>query len=112
MEFPAQFSEREKAVVELFLHGKSNKQIALSLGVTQRTIEFHLGNIFAKLGVRSRSEAILMITSHNHSSSNRSVVDNLRESTVVSSLEVGDNVEKLASPPQEILDILGKVIRP
>ena len=94
MELPSQFSEREKAVIELLLQGKSNKQIALSLGVTNRTVEFHLGNIFAKLGVMSRSEAILMITNYNPGSFNRSVVDDLRESTVVSPPEVGDNVEK------------------
>jgi len=99
MEFPVEFSEREKTVIEQLLQGKSNKQIALSLGVTNRTVEFHLGNIFSKLGVRSRSEAILMITSYNPNSSNRSVVDDLRESTVVSPSEVGDNVEE---PPRRI----------
>lgn len=98
MEFPVQFSEREKAVIDLLLQGKSNKQIALSLGVTNRTVEFHLGNIFAKLGVRSRSEAILMITSYNPSSSKRSAVDNLQESTVVLSLAANDNGEKSNSP--------------
>ena len=36
-------SRREKEVVTLLLQGKSNKQIALSLGVSERTIEFHLG---------------------------------------------------------------------
>jgi Tol biopolymer transport system component/DNA-binding CsgD family transcriptional regulator len=98
MEFPVQFSEREKAVIDLLLQGKSNKQMALSLGITNRTVEFHLGNIFTKLGVRSRSEAILMITSYNHNSSNGSVVDDLRESTVVLSPAPNDNVEKLNSP--------------
>jgi DNA-binding CsgD family transcriptional regulator len=54
-----QFSKREKDVVKLLLLGKSNKQIALELGISNRTVEFHLGNIYAKLGVISRTEAIL-----------------------------------------------------
>ena len=54
-----EFSKREKDVVRLLLRGKSNKQIALELGISNRTVEFHLSNIYAKLGVNSRSEAIL-----------------------------------------------------
>ncbi len=56
------FSEREKDVVKLLLQGKSNKQIALELGISNRTVEFHLSNIYAKLRVNSRSEAILKFT--------------------------------------------------
>jgi DNA-binding CsgD family transcriptional regulator len=55
----SQFSKREKDVVKLLLQGKSNKQIALELGISNRTVEFHLGNIYAKLGVTSRTEAIV-----------------------------------------------------
>jgi DNA-binding CsgD family transcriptional regulator len=56
------FSEREKDVVGLLLQGKGNKQIALELGISNRTVEFHLSNIYAKLGVSTRSEAILKLT--------------------------------------------------
>jgi DNA-binding CsgD family transcriptional regulator len=56
------FSEREKDVVRLLLQGKSNKQIALDLGISNRTVEYHLSNIYSKLGVSSRSEAILKLT--------------------------------------------------
>lgn len=45
------FSARERDVVKLLLQDKSNKQIALELGVSNRTVEFHLGNIYAKLDV-------------------------------------------------------------
>jgi DNA-binding CsgD family transcriptional regulator len=56
-----QFSEREKDVVKLLLRGKSNKQIALDLGISTRTVEFHLSNIYAKLNVSSRTEVILKL---------------------------------------------------
>ena len=57
-----QFSEREKDVAKLLLQGKGNKQIALELEISSRTVEFHLSNIYAKLGVNSRAEAILKLT--------------------------------------------------
>lgn len=58
-------SEREKDVAALLLQGKSNKQIALELGISNRTVEFHLSNIYAKLGITSRTEAILKLTEGN-----------------------------------------------
>ena len=54
-------SQRELQVIKLLLEGKSNKQIALALNVAERTVEFHLQNIYAKLGVVSRVEAILKL---------------------------------------------------
>lgn len=54
-------SRRENEVLGLLLQGKSNKQIALSLGVSQHTVEFHLKNIYAKLQVNSRIELILKL---------------------------------------------------
>jgi DNA-binding CsgD family transcriptional regulator len=54
-------SKREKEVVELVLQGKSNKQMALALGIAVSTVEFHLKNVYAKLQVRSRVELILKL---------------------------------------------------
>lgn len=54
-------SPREKQVVDLLLLGKSNKQIGLALGVSERTIEFHLKNIYIKMQVTSRVELILKL---------------------------------------------------
>lgn len=56
-----QLSKREKEVLTLVLQGKSNKQIALSLDITVRTVEFHLKNIYAKFQVGSRIELILKL---------------------------------------------------
>jgi DNA-binding CsgD family transcriptional regulator len=54
-----ELSKRETQVVNLLLEGKSNKQIAAILGISEGTVEFHLTSIYAKLGVGSRVEAII-----------------------------------------------------
>jgi DNA-binding CsgD family transcriptional regulator len=52
-------SKREQDVVRLLLEGKSNKLIAHTLGITERTVEFHLKNIYTKHQVNSRMELVL-----------------------------------------------------
>jgi DNA-binding CsgD family transcriptional regulator len=54
-------SKREREVISLLLQGKSNKLIALSLGISARTVEFHLKNIYTKFQVSSRIELILKL---------------------------------------------------
>jgi DNA-binding CsgD family transcriptional regulator len=58
---PTQLSDREKEVVKLLQEGKSNKLIASSLSISERTVEFHLKNIFNKYQVNSRVELILIL---------------------------------------------------
>jgi DNA-binding CsgD family transcriptional regulator len=48
----------ELAVARLVATGRSNRQAAAELYVSVKTVEFHLGHIFAKLGIRSRRELI------------------------------------------------------
>ncbi len=62
MKVSNQFTDREQEVVELLLLGRSNKQIALLLGISKSTVEFHLKNIYLKLGVGSRTEAVLQLS--------------------------------------------------
>jgi two-component system nitrate/nitrite response regulator NarL len=50
-------STRESEVLRLLAMGLSNREIALRLGVTEKTVKFHLTNIFAKLDVRNRVQA-------------------------------------------------------
>ena len=52
-------SERESEVLKLAAKGVSNKNIAKQLFLSPRTVQVHLGSIFNKLGVGSRTEAIL-----------------------------------------------------
>jgi DNA-binding NarL/FixJ family response regulator len=56
---------READVLSLLVKGRSNKQIASELGVAVRTVEGYLSNVFAKCGVRSRTEAVLYAMSHH-----------------------------------------------
>lgn len=53
----AGLTERERAVLRLAAEGQPNKEIAWRLGIAERTVEFHLGNTFRKLGLSSRVEA-------------------------------------------------------
>ena len=57
----ASLSRREKDVVNSLLQGKSNKQIAFGLGISERTVEFHLNNVYTKLDVGSRTELIIKL---------------------------------------------------
>lgn len=61
---PIEVTPREQAVLELLAHGMSNKQIAQHLGVSSRTINFHLSNLYSKMGVNSRTEAVLYALRH------------------------------------------------
>ncbi|MBM3179977.1 MAG: response regulator transcription factor [Chloroflexi bacterium] len=65
MKISNQFTEREKGIVKLLLQGKSNKQIALLLNISQSTVEFHLKNVYIKLDVNSRTEAVLQLSEDN-----------------------------------------------
>jgi two-component system NarL family response regulator len=49
---------RELASMRLMADGKANKEIANELGISERTVKTHLGHLFEKLGVTSRTEAI------------------------------------------------------
>jgi len=52
-------TKREIAILKMAARGMSNSDIAEELHLSVRTIESHLGNIFNKLGVGSRTEAVI-----------------------------------------------------
>lgn len=51
-------SPREADVMRLVLSGRTNREIATALNVSQNTVKFHLKNVFQKLAVSTRAEAI------------------------------------------------------
>jgi DNA-binding NarL/FixJ family response regulator len=53
-------SEREMEIVVLAARGLSNHQIARELHISEATVKRHLANVYAKIGVGSRSEAVRM----------------------------------------------------
>jgi DNA-binding NarL/FixJ family response regulator len=52
-------TERESEVLAMAARGLSNKMIARELKLSDRTVQVHLSNIFGKLGVASRTEAVI-----------------------------------------------------
>ncbi|TXT32892.1 MAG: LuxR family two component transcriptional regulator [Chitinophagaceae bacterium] len=57
-----QLTEREKQVLFFLCKGFLNKEICSELGVTIDTVKKHNKQIFKKLGVRNRTEAIILAT--------------------------------------------------
>jgi NarL family two-component system response regulator LiaR len=56
---PEPLTERETEVLRQLAQGKSNKEIAASLVIAEKTVRTHVSNVLAKLGVTSRTQAAL-----------------------------------------------------
>jgi DNA-binding CsgD family transcriptional regulator len=57
-------SHREAEVAELVSKGLSNKEVASQLFVTEKTVKFHLTNIYKKMAVKSRAQLIVWCVPH------------------------------------------------
>jgi DNA-binding NarL/FixJ family response regulator len=57
-------SDREREVLAHVARGQANKQIARALGISERTVKVHLGNVFRQLGVGDRTSAALWARDH------------------------------------------------
>jgi len=57
-------TERERQVLELIVEGNSNKEIALDLGISPKTVSVHRTNIMSKLNVQNTVELIRFATNH------------------------------------------------
>jgi two-component system, NarL family, response regulator LiaR len=55
-----QLTGREREVLTLIAGGRSNKRIALELGISEKTVKAHVGHVLAKLGVTDRTQAAVL----------------------------------------------------
>ena len=67
-------SNRESEVAELVSKGLSNKEVASQLFVTEKTVKFHLTNIYKKMGVKSRAQLIVWCLPHLEFVSSEAIV--------------------------------------
>lgn len=58
-------TRRERDLLEALASGGTNAQLATQFGVSINTVKFHLGNLYDKLGVRSRAQAVALFLEHN-----------------------------------------------
>lgn len=61
---PEELTTREREVLTLLAAGRSNKEIGRLLGVTERTVKGHVGNVMGKLGAASRTQAVIYALRH------------------------------------------------
>jgi len=57
-------TDREREILQHLSNGKSNKAIALALGISHDTVKLHVRHILSKLGMRSRVEAAVFAVEH------------------------------------------------
>lgn len=60
------FTDREKEILNLLAKGHNNNQIGELVGITERTVRYHLRNIYDKIGVNSRGMAIAWGVRHGY----------------------------------------------
>jgi len=54
----AGLSKQELVILKALVSGRSNRQIAKEMWLAEQTVKFHLSNIYRKIGVRNRTEAV------------------------------------------------------
>ena len=58
-------TDREREILALMVEGKSNNEISEVIFITQATVKYHVSNILSKLGVSSRTEAVVVAMKNN-----------------------------------------------
>jgi len=67
------FTQRELEILQLVVSGRTNKAIAAEIFISEKTVEFHLNNIFTKLNVRSRLLAGIWALQHGLETQTREI---------------------------------------
>ena len=62
-EYPSNLTERQWEVLQLLAQGKTNREIAQALVLSDRTVQRHIADIYDKIGARNRSEATAFVMS-------------------------------------------------
>ncbi len=64
MKYPSNMTERQWEVLRLLAQGKTNREIAQALVLSERTVQRHIADIYPKIGARNRSEATAFAMRH------------------------------------------------
>lgn len=87
-------SNRESEVAGLVTKGLSNKEVANQLFVTEKTVKFHLTNIYKKMQVKSRAQLIVWCLPHMDFITQDTVQASAQPTTAINS-NVGMNVQSM-----------------
>ena len=60
----SELTQRELQILQLVIEGKTNKAIAYEIQISEKTVEFHLDNVYSKVGARSRLMASIWALQH------------------------------------------------
>lgn len=90
-------SNREAEVAELVVKGLSNKEVANQLFVTEKTVKFHLTNIYKKMNVKSRAQLIVWCMPY------QSFVETPAQNAVVRPQGINPAVNNIQQVPQNNL---------
>jgi len=66
LETPGSLTDRQREVLRLLAEGRTNHEIARALDVSDDTVKFHLKNLFERLGVDNRTEAVVTASRLGH----------------------------------------------
>ena len=75
-------SEREAAVLNLVVQGKTNPDIAEQLYISVNTVKNHLKNIYRKMGVSSRSQAVVKYLERPKTNQSVKIINNVHTLSV------------------------------
>ena len=64
-------SDREVEVMQSIIDGASNAEVGMSLGISKRTVEKHLQNVYVQLDVTSRTQAMRELTHRSAAADSR-----------------------------------------